>query len=149
MQLLVKDNEPISRSEVHTPVQTHRDPIKQEIRRRIYEAIEVASDLKPKERIDEIRFRLFAIQNYCKTIGKTFIVVEQLITCDQFDLGGSARDTATLFRGPNEDASVAICVTHRGSILHRNDCAWKTYSNEGDIRSAMLCNSLEFLTLLP
>lgn len=166
MQLLVKANTSVSEKPIYTPkqnqqdsiqqdlipqdsvqqdsVQRHpvrRDPIKQELRRRIYETLEVASDLAAGDRLDEIKFRLFAIQTYCKTVEKTFIVVERTITCDQFELGGSSHETATLFRGPNEDASVAICVTHKGSILHRNDCSWIVYKNEGDINPAATLNS--------
>lgn len=166
MQLLVKGNTSVSEKSIYTPTQkqqdaiqqdliprdatqqdltprnpVQRDPIKQELRRRIYETLEVASDLAAGDRLDEIKFRLFAIQTYCKTVEKTFIVVEQSIACDQFELGGSPNDTAILFRGPNEDASVAICVTHKGSILHRNDCSWTVYKNEGDINPATILDS--------
>jgi hypothetical protein len=62
-----------------------------------------------------------------------FIVCELRIACDQYDLGGSKHHQATLFRGPSEDASVAICVTEQGSLLHRNDSDWKIYCNAGDV----------------
>lgn len=142
MKLLVKRDEPIA-EQLDIPVQKQRDPIKQELRRRIYETLEVAAELTADDREDEIRFRLFAIQNYCKTVEKTFIVVEQAITCDQFNLGGSAAETATLFRGPNDNASVAICVTRKGSILHRNGSSWEVYRNEGDIDPVVAFNALK------
>ncbi|MBD2778856.1 hypothetical protein [Iningainema tapete] len=110
-----------------------REQIKLELRRRIQQALEFAKNLSPKDCQDEIRDRLCAIQDYCKTVEKTFIVFDLRITCDQFDLGGSYQETATLFRGPNEDASVAICVTDKGSLLHRNDSPWRIYRNCGDV----------------
>lgn len=143
MKLLVKRNVPVVEEKSYTPIKSQRDPIKQELRRRIYETIEVAAELAAGDREDEIRFRLFAIQNYCKTVEKTFIVVEQSITCDQFNLGGSFAETATLFRGPNEDASVAICVTRKGSILHRNGGSWEVYKNEGDVDPLPNFNALK------
>ncbi|MUG93134.1 PAS domain-containing protein [Scytonema sp. UIC 10036] len=107
--------------------QEQREHIKQEMRRRIQQALEFAKDLSAEDCRNEIRSRLFAIQKYCKSVGKTFIVLEERITCDQFELGGSREEPATLFRGPNENASVAICVTDRGSLLYRNDSPWQIY----------------------
>lgn len=147
MKLLVKETAPASEKKFDTEKQNQRDPVKQELRRRIYEALEAASNLPVGDRAEEIRFRLFAIQNYCKTVGKTFIVVEQQITCDQFDLGGRADQTATLFRGPNQDASVAICITQQGSLLHRTSCPWEICINEGDIDPVIIFNSLELVNL--
>ncbi|KYC39853.1 hypothetical protein WA1_28195 [Scytonema hofmannii PCC 7110] len=117
-------------------LQEQREQIKQEMRRRIQQALECAKDLSVENCQDEIRSRLFAIQKYCKSVGKTFIVFEERITCDQFGLGGSHEDPAILFRGPNENASVAICVTDRGSLLYRNDSPWQIYRNFGDVNYA-------------
>ncbi|WP_228035422.1 hypothetical protein [Oculatella sp. LEGE 06141] len=115
------------------PVQYQREHIKQELRQRIQETLWAAQDLSPEACLQEIQDRLLAIQLYCKTVGKTFIMIEEEITCNQFELGGRSEHGATLFRGPSEDASVAICVTHRGSLLHRNDSSWKIYKSAGDI----------------
>lgn len=107
--------------------------IKQELRRRISETLAVAQFLSPSEGCDEIRHRLELMQTYCQSVDKTFIFVEQRICCHQFDLGGSSQAMATLFRGPSEDASVAICVTDAGSLLYRSDSTWILYRNEGDL----------------
>lgn len=143
MKLLTKRNTSISQKPIHTSIQNQRDCIKQEIRLRISETLQAARNLPPEERVDEIRFRLFAMQNYCRTVEKTFVVVEQQITCDQFDLDGCADKRAILFQGSSEDVSVAICVTYKGSLLHRtpllqNSCPWKLDKNEGDIDSVAL-----------
>lgn len=117
-------------------IQEHKEHVKQAIRRRIQAALRAAQTLPPDRSVSEIRARLAAIQQYCQTVNKTFIVVEEEITCDQFDLGGDRQDTATLFRGPSESASVAICVTCKGSLLHRNDCPWLVYRDAGDVHPA-------------
>ena len=106
--------------------------IKQELRRRLQEALYSAKYLPPIKCRNEIRKQLTAIQMYCKVHEKTFIFVEQRITCNQYELGGDCQEEATLFRGPNEDASVAICVTDKGSLLHRNSCPWEIYRDAGD-----------------
>ncbi|NJP12034.1 MAG: hypothetical protein HC866_23285 [Leptolyngbyaceae cyanobacterium RU_5_1] len=103
------------------------------MRQRIQTALQYAKELPADDCLEEIKDRLLAIQSYCKTVGKTFIVVEEEITCDQYELGGCNQDVAILFRGPNEDASVAICVTAQGSLLHRNGYPWKVYRNAGDV----------------
>ncbi|NJK53541.1 MAG: hypothetical protein HC936_13340 [Leptolyngbyaceae cyanobacterium SU_3_3] len=107
--------------------------VRQELRQRIYTTLQFAKDLPAQECLQEVKTRLLAIQAYCETIDKTFIVVEERITCDQYDLGGYKLNAATLFRGPSADASVAICVTDRGSLLHRTSPQWQAYRNVGDI----------------
>jgi len=148
MKLLIKRNtsgaeESIAKESATTPVQSQQnlnqqnqnqqDLVKQEIRQQIDQALRSAQTLPPGDRTNEIRCRLAALQNYCTTVNKTFIVVEQIVTCDRFDLGGSTDERAILFRGPKEEASVAICVTEKGSLLHRNSSPWCVYRNEGDI----------------
>lgn len=123
-----------SDQEVYSSSQRQPDQIKQKIRQSIYEALQIAKELLPDACLSEIRDRLLCIQNYCKSVEKTFIFVEEAITCDQYGLGGNCQDVAILFRGPSEDASVAICVTHKGSLLHRNDSPWMVYRDMGDIR---------------
>lgn len=113
--------------------QSQREQIKQEIRRRIHEALQVVKDLRPNDCLSEMRNRLWAIQRYCQSVDKSFVFVEEAITCDRYELGGCHEDNALLFRGPNEDASVAICVTDKGSLLHRNSSRWRIYRNAGDI----------------
>lgn len=120
--------------ETHPSNQSQQEQIKQEIKRRIHEALQIAKDLSPDDCSSEIRNRLLAVQLYCKSVGKTFIFVEEPITCDQYELGGYHKDSAILFRGPSEDASVAICVTDKGSLLHRNSSPWRIYKNIGDVR---------------
>lgn len=115
-----------------------REYIKQELRRRIQEALHYAKELPPEECLNEIRTRLVGIQLYCQLNEKTFIVVEESIRCNQYDLGGDSQDAATLFRGPSQDASVAVCVTDKGSLLHRNGKLWKVYRSAGDIGSELL-----------
>ena len=112
---------------------------KEEIRRNLKNTIqgilETAQNSPPEQRVSMIRKKLADIQNYCSAIGKTFIVVEENIGCHQYNLNGSNRDRATLFRGPDERATVAICVTHKGSLLHRNDSDWVVYRDGGDVLS--------------
>lgn len=119
--------------ETSTSDQSQREQIKQEIRQRIQETLQSVRDLPSNDYLNEIRNKLSAVQLYCQSVGKTFIFVEECITCDQYDLGGYYSDKATLFRGPSAAASVAICVTNKGSLLHRNDCPWKIYTHVGDV----------------
>lgn len=108
--------------------------VKQTLRRLLQETITVAQKLPVAKRRQFIRQGLENIQDYCETHGKTFIVCELIITCNQYGLGGCQHHSATLFRGPNEDASVAICITEQGSLLHRNDSAWTVYCDAGDVQ---------------
>lgn len=100
---------------------------------RIHAALQFAKNLPPEECLAAIKISLAAIQAYCRTIEKPFVVIEERITCDQHDLGGNSHHQATLFRGPCKDASVAICVTDRGSLLYRSSNEWQIYRNAGDI----------------
>lgn len=134
MNLQLEKNAKTSK-ETHSSHQSNPEQIKQEMRRRIYEALQIAKDLPANDCLSEIRNRLSAVQLYCQSVGKTFIFVEQAITCDQYELGGSQKDSAVLFRGPSEDASVAVCVTEKGSLLHRNSSPWRIYRNVGDVSS--------------
>ncbi|PSB28387.1 hypothetical protein C7B82_13660 [Stenomitos frigidus ULC18] len=115
--------------------------IRQELQQKIQTALQVAKDLPPDDCLKAIETSLLAIQAYCRTVQKTFIVVEEKVTCDQYELGGRQEDSAILFRGPNREATVAICVTAKGSLLHRNDYPWTIYRNAGDV------NPLEYLSL--
>ncbi len=110
-----------------------RKAVKQELQNRIESALLIAKDLPPEDCLHTIRQHLITIQAYCKSIGKSFIFVEEAIACDEYDLQGAPDDSAILFRGPDEQASVAICVTCKGSLTHRNESAWAIYSNAGDI----------------
>ncbi len=116
--------------------QSPQGQIKQILRESIHEALRTAQGLEPDACLIEIREQLCAIQTYAKLAGKTFIFVEEAITCDRYELGGRWEDAATLFRGPSENASVAICVTQNGSLLYRNGCAWSVYKDAGDIDPA-------------
>lgn len=122
-------------------VPTSREQIKQELRRRIVEALQTAKELPPDECLNQIKISLAAIQRYCKTVGKFFVVVEERITCGQHDLGGCHEHSATLFRGPDANASVAICVTDQGSLAYRNSSPWIIYRNQGDINLVSLLNT--------
>jgi hypothetical protein len=117
-------------------IQSPQGQIKQVLRQSIHEALQTAKDLNSAACLTEIRDQLDAIQVYCKMVNKAFIVVEESITCDCYGLGGRCEDAATLFRGPSENASVAICVTHKGSLLYRNGTAWRVYKDVGDIDPA-------------
>jgi hypothetical protein len=119
--------------EISASDQSQREQIKQEIQQRIHETLQVARDLPSNDCLSEVRSKLLAVQLYCQSVGKTFIFIEECITCAQYDLGGHHDNKATLFRGPSEAASVAICVTHEGSLLHRNDCPWKIYRHMRDV----------------
>lgn len=110
------------------------DPVKQTIRRLLQETLAVAQMLPVVKRREFIRQSLDNIRDYCATYEKTFIVCELTITCNQYDLGGCQHQRATLFRGPNENASVAICVAEQGSLLHRNDSPWTVYCDAGDVK---------------
>lgn len=110
-----------------------KEQLKQELRHRIQETLQSASMVSGEVGLEVIRKRLLNIQRYCQSIGKGFIFVEQEITCDQYRLQGSEQDAAILFRGPKEDASVAICLTRKGSLLYRNSCPWIIYRDAGDI----------------
>lgn len=107
--------------------------IKQTLRWLLQETLNETLEKPIAERQQFVRERLNYIQALCKSINKTFIVCEIGVTCDQYELGGSSQHTATLFRGPSEEASVAICITERGSVLHRNDSSWKVYDDAGDV----------------
>ncbi|NJO43344.1 MAG: hypothetical protein HC769_25750 [Cyanobacteria bacterium CRU_2_1] len=131
MTVLLKQTE--QSSEDARLLHNQREQVKQELRRRIQEILQCAKDLPHEECLNEIKTGLLAIQIYCESIEKTFIFIEEKITCGQYDLGGCHQDTATLFRGPNITASVAICVTQRGSLLHRNGSPWTIYRDEGDV----------------
>ena len=109
------------------------NPVKQKLCRLIDETLHIAQRLPAAQRRQTIRQRLEMIQSYCASVEKTFIFFELSITCDQYDLGGSVHNSATLFRGPNEDASVAICITEQGSLLHRNESAWRFYCHAEDV----------------
>ncbi|MBF2046892.1 MAG: hypothetical protein IGS54_05900 [Elainella sp. C42_A2020_010] len=117
----------------NSPKQNPREQIKQELRQRIQAALQSAKELPPEACFNLIKAELSALQRRCQQVGKVFIVVEETITCDQYDLGGNHEDMATLFRGPDENASVAICVTDQGSLAYRNSTPWMTYKNQGDI----------------
>jgi hypothetical protein len=103
------------------------------IGQRINKLLQSAKNLPPQDCLSEIRNTLAEIQKDCLSANKSFIFVEKQITCANYQLGGSAKDQAILFRGPREDASVAICVTAKGSLLHRNGGAWTVYRDAGDI----------------
>ena len=110
-----------------------KEQIKREVRQRIQAALNTARSLSPEHCVQTIRAELNSLKQYCQSVNKTFIVVEEAIACDQYDLGGSPHNTAILFRGPDARATVAICVTQRGSLLHRNDSDWVTYRAMGDL----------------
>lgn len=133
-QVLAGNNHFSTSQPVVAPKQEH---IRYQLAQKIYAALQSAKDLPAQDCLAEIRIRLLGIQAYCRTIGKTFIVVEERIACNQYDLGGCEPDRATLFRGPREDASVAICVTDQGSLLHRNSSEWQVYRNVGDIQCSL------------
>lgn len=110
--------------------------IKQTLRLLLQQTLSVAQQRPVAERCQLVRTKLNNIQSYCKEVDKVFIVREVRVTCDQYELGGQQRHAATLFHGPNDDASVAICVTDKGSLLHRNDSLWRVYCNAGDVAPA-------------
>ncbi|MEO0408370.1 MAG: hypothetical protein AAF289_13565 [Cyanobacteria bacterium P01_A01_bin.135] len=128
-------SQPIADSRLHNLARhsPSKEEIKQEIRQRIRAALNIAKTLSPEHCAQTIRVELDSLKRYCESVNKTFIVVEEAIACHQYGLGGSAQETATLFRGPDERATVAICVTQRGSILHRNDSGWMVYRHMGDL----------------
>ena len=133
MSKLLEQTKPVSASKGATFNLDQRSHLKHELRQRIATALQVAQALTAPECLQEIKTRLLAIQAYCQTMNKPFIFVEERITCDQYDLGCNKPHAATLFRGPSEDASVAICVTDQGSLLYRNSSLWQVYKNGGDI----------------
>lgn len=118
--------------------QNARSQFKQILRRKIQLALWAAQNLPAEICLSEIRSQLIAIQSDCDRHQKKFIFREEIITCNQYELGGSDRHIATLFRGPSEDASVAICVTQKGSLLHRNSCPWIAYKNVGDVSASSI-----------
>lgn len=104
--------------------------IKQRIREQIQTLLNAAKALEIEPCVSTIRAGLTQIQLYCTSVGKTFIFVEEVVPCDRHELGGLPTETATLFRGPSTDASVAICIM-RGALLYRNGGAWQNLSKEG------------------
>lgn len=110
-----------------------REQVKAAVRQKIEVMLHAAKDLPPDECLREVRKRLLEAQKYCQSVKKNFIFVEKSVTCDQYGLGGNGADYAILFRGPSEDASVAICLTDKGSLLHRNDSPWRVYRHMDDI----------------
>jgi hypothetical protein len=133
MKTTIQPNQNFAPQPRSLAAQKRREQIKQTLRQQIGATLHSAQNLPPTERLPAIKTRLAAIQADCQAIAHTFIVVEVHITCDQYGLNGRMQDTATLFRGPSEDASVAICVTAQGSLLHRNGGAWVVYRNTGDV----------------
>ncbi|MEM8503891.1 MAG: hypothetical protein AAF716_12140 [Cyanobacteria bacterium P01_D01_bin.1] len=117
--------------------------IKQTLRRLLQETLYATPEKPIAERQNFVRERLSYIQRLCGNFDKTFIVCELDVTCDQYGLGGSNQHTATLFRGPSEEASVAICITERGSVLHRNDSPWQVYDDAGDVSPMRLERCLQ------
>ena len=136
MTVLSERNEQISLERL--PLQTSRERVKQELGQKIYAALQAAKNLSPEESLKEIKTRLSDIQTECRAIGKPFVFVEERVTCNQHGLKGRSQDSATLFRGPNENASVAICVTDQGSLLHRNGDRWRIYRNVGDVNPTII-----------
>lgn len=143
-------------------IQDRSQSIKQELRQRISQILENSQNILSNSSINNhreqdgiekcvekyieqcastIRAGLLSIQIYCQTVEKKFIFVEQVITCDQHDIGGRREAKAILFRGPNEDASVAICITQHGSLLYRNDSPWMIYRDAGDLGSSKVGDS--------
>jgi hypothetical protein len=133
MTMTIQPNQNSAAKPRSLAAQKRREQIKQTIRQQIGAALQSAANLPSADRLQDIKTRLAAIQTDCQAIAHTFIVVEIHITCDQYGLNGRVQDTATLFRGPSEDASVAICVTAQGSLLHRNGGTWMVYCDAGDI----------------
>ena len=133
MAVLFDDKAKISTNSIDVAAQLQRPHIRQELQQKIQTALQAAKDLPPDDCLKKIETSLLAIQTHCKTVQKTFIVIEEKITCDQYELGGCQQDSAVLFRGPNKEATVAICVTAKGSLLHRNDYPWVIYHNAGDV----------------
>ncbi len=123
------------RSDERSSVSTlnRQEQIKQELSFRIQNILQTAQKLSADDCVPEVRQRLLNLQEYCRLAGKRFIFVEKNIFCNQYDLQGESHDGATLFHGPKEDASVAICVTQKGSLLYRNSSPWIIYRNMGDI----------------
>jgi len=133
MTVLFNDKEQLSRNRCDAATQKQRSLIGQELQQNIQAALQVAKALPIDECLMEIEKRLLAIQAYCKTIKKTFIVVEEKITCEQYELGGSSQESAVLFRGLSQEMTVAICITAQGSLLHYNGYDWIGYRNVGDV----------------
>jgi hypothetical protein len=143
MTVLFDNKAQIYTHSIDTAAQLQCLHIRQELQQRIQTALQAAKDSPPDDCLKKIESSLLAIQTYCKTVQKTFIVIEEKITCDQYELGGRRQDSAVLFRGPNQEATVAICVTAKGSLLHRNDCPWVIYRNAGDIDPLQLSSFTE------
>ncbi|WP_416673292.1 hypothetical protein [Egbenema bharatensis] len=133
MSLQLQQNLKSYESEFSKAETNPKAQIRKEIGRRIYELLKTARDLPPQDCLNEVRNTLSEIQKTCLSIDKSFIFVEKRITCANYQLGGSSEDPAILFRGPREDASVAICVTDKGSLLHRNGSPWIVYRDAGDV----------------
>ncbi len=120
------------------PVQPSRERVRQELGQKIHAALQAAKNLSREEALTAIKTSLLAIQIECRTIGKSFIFIEERVTCSQYGLKGRIQDSATVFRGPSENASVAICVTDRGSLLHRNGDRWQIYKDVGDVNPVII-----------
>lgn len=133
MPLHLEYSNPTYESESLEANQNSRSQIRKEIGKQIYELLQTAKDLPTEACLTEIRNTLLEIQKSCQAVEKSFLFIEKRITCANYQLGGLPEDTATLFRGPREDASVAICVTDKGSLLHRNGSPWMIYHNAGDV----------------
>ena len=120
-----------------TPDTIKKDWIKQEQKRRIHAVLQQAIELPLPTCRDHIRAELLALKAFCERWGKLFVVIEEQISCAQHDLGGKDEQIATLFRGPDQKASVAICITDQGSRAYRNVALWCVHRNKGDIGSAI------------
>lgn len=117
----------------HEEPLTRQQRIKRELRQNIINTLVSTQELPPEQCLRQMRQRFATIQRFCEIAGKPFVVVETEIRCDQYGLGGHSEHRATLFRGADQNALVAICVTHQGSLLHRNYSSWKLCRNAGDV----------------
>ncbi|MFM7427335.1 MAG: hypothetical protein ACKO7W_20435 [Elainella sp.] len=123
-----------------TSTQIEQEQIRQEQKRRIHAVLQTAVGLPLPTCRDYIRTELLALKAFCRRWGRLFIVIEEQITCAQHDLGGKEEQAATLFRGPDQNASVAICITAQGSLAYRNGTLWCIHRNGGDIGS-VICSA--------
>ncbi len=110
--------------------------INHKLRQLLQETLMLARETPAAKRDRFVRNSLKYIQIYCQRVSQPFAFHELEIACNQYGLGGSLHHSATLFHGPNEEVSVAICVTKKGSLLHRNDGPWQVYYSAGDVSPA-------------
>ena len=103
MTVLFGNKTQLSINKMNAVPQRQRSRHREVLQQSLQTALHAAKGLSPDGCLKTIETSLLAMQRACKAIQKPFIVIEEKITCGQYELGGGNQDTATLFRGSSAD----------------------------------------------